>query len=93
MSSASAATGRKRRGLWNRRGDHLTSDYKIVYAPSQFANPPDLAGHPAAGEGWMDHHGQYVRASSRFTELEDSMPRHGREPRRPYESVSVLVLC
>ncbi|KAF8886578.1 hypothetical protein BD779DRAFT_619373 [Infundibulicybe gibba] len=43
---------RVRKGFWNRRGDHLTMEGYIVYAPRDQANPPELVDYPAVNEGY-----------------------------------------
>lgn len=97
---------RVRHGYWNRRGDHLLiressrnasprdSEMYIVYAPRALANPPELNDYPSATEGFRNHEGKHVKYDPNIPELPDSLPRHGEEPRYPYESVSRLTcLC
>jgi hypothetical protein len=91
--SASAAAGTapapgtttKRRGFWNRRGDHLTSELEVVYAPSHLANPPDLKDYPDPKEGYLDHHGVYIKYDPKRREMDASLPKHGLAPEKPYE--------
>jgi hypothetical protein len=100
MSSASAAAGPaqgsaqrpKRKGFWNRRGDHLTADFRVVYAPRDATNPADLAAYPHPTEGYGNHLGEFLPYDPNRPELEDSLPRQGRPPRRSYNSVSCFVL-
>ncbi|KAK0211496.1 hypothetical protein IW262DRAFT_1280790 [Armillaria fumosa] len=77
-----------RTGFWNRRGDHLTPDGHIVYAPPHLSYPAELNGYPRTKEGYKNHEGEFMKQSPNWTELQDSLPRFGRPPVRPYESVS-----
>ncbi|KAK7683150.1 hypothetical protein QCA50_013823 [Cerrena zonata] len=89
---------RVRYGYWNRRGDHLLirnssrnssprdSEMYIVYAPRALANPPELNDYPAATEGFRNHEGKQVKYDPNIAELYESLPHHGEEPVRPYES-------
>jgi hypothetical protein len=98
LASASAstmpppATARRRKGFWNRRGDHLTADLQVVYAPDEYANPADLADYPSPVQGYLDHTGVFLKYDANRPELQDSLPRHGRPPKRPYPSVSFSSL-
>jgi hypothetical protein len=48
----------RRKGFWNRRGDHVTADGYIVYAPPDLVYPPDLDGYPdGKDEGYMNEDG------------------------------------
>lgn len=75
-----------RRGFWNRRGDHLTSDGYVVYAPAAVAYPSELAGYPDEKVGYQDHEGMFTAFLAR-PELPQSLPRSGMEPDYPYEAV------
>ncbi|KII91128.1 hypothetical protein PLICRDRAFT_51315 [Plicaturopsis crispa FD-325 SS-3] len=81
-------TRRVRMGYWNRRGDYLDFTDKIVYAPPDQANPPDLAGYPT--DGFLDEHGSFKPNKPR-EELPESLPLQGRPPVRPYKSFLVYV--
>lgn len=76
-------------GFWNRRGDHLTPDGHVVYAPPQLSHPPDLKSYPRTKDGYMNHEGAFMKQSRNWTELQDSLPRFGRPPVKPYESFVV----
>jgi hypothetical protein len=89
-SAAAASPSRRRMGFWNSRGDHLADGTHVVYAPREFANPTELADYPSPSQGFLDHNGQFIKAGRHFAELDDSLPHHGRAPRRPYPSVSLL---
>ena len=82
---------RFRKGFWNRRGDHVTLNGFIVYAPLDKANPSELRNYPTENEGYRDHLGTFLEYRSR-PELPESLPRHGQPPVQPYESVSFLGL-
>ncbi|KAJ7770619.1 hypothetical protein B0H16DRAFT_1715276 [Mycena metata] len=77
-----------RKGLWNRRGDHLTVDGFVVYAPVDRAYPDELRDYPAEAVGYRDHHGAEVGYLDR-PELPESLPRFGQPPRQPYEKFVV----
>ena len=77
-----------RYGFWNRRGDYLTMDKYVVYAPHNRANPPELEGYPAPTEGYKDHYGNFVKYDPSRRELPESLPRQGLPPVLPYEKVS-----
>lgn len=77
---------RIRRGFWNRRGDHLTKEGYIVYAPHEKAFPPELRNYPAEDEGYQDQDGVFTAYVNR-PELPESLPRHGKHPELPYDSV------
>jgi hypothetical protein len=74
-----------RKGYWNRRGDHLTESGHIVYVPEGKAFPSDLIHYPI--EEFMNPDGEKIQHTSQ-EELLDSLPRFGKPPRQPYESVS-----
>ena len=80
---------RIRRGYWNRRGDHLTKEGYLVYAPADKAYPPELITYPPETEGYQDEKGSYTKYVAR-PELPESLPRHGKPPEYPYEVVSVF---
>jgi hypothetical protein len=77
-------------GYWNRRGDYLTMDKYVVYAPHDRANPPELEGYPSPTEGYKDHHGNFVQYDPSRRELPESLPRQGQPPQLPYEKVSAF---
>lgn len=76
-----------RRGYWNKRGDHLTQEGYVVYAPQDRANPSELANYPSPTEGYRDHTGAFVKYDPKRPELQDSLPKHGQPPKMPYERV------
>lgn len=80
---------RIRRGYWNRRGDHLTKEGYLVYAPIDKAYPPELITYPPETEGYQDEKGSYTKFVAR-PELPESLPRHGKPPEYPYEVVGVF---
>ncbi|KIM38387.1 hypothetical protein M413DRAFT_30219 [Hebeloma cylindrosporum] len=84
-SQSPTPTGLVRRGYWNRRGDHLTSDGYIVYPPPRMQYPEELRMYPFENEGYQDHCGQFI-SYVRRTELPQSLSKHGKPPERPYES-------
>lgn len=80
-----APTRSVRRGYWNRRGDHLTSDGYLVFPPPSMQYPDDLKTYPK--QGYRNHIGLYI-SHIRRPELPQSLPKDGKPPERPYESVS-----
>ena len=64
----------------------------IVYAPRAKANPPELSEYPAATEGFKNHEGKMIKYNPNILELPESLPRHGEEPLRPYDWVSMPSL-
>ena len=76
-----------RYGYWNRRGDYLTMDKYVVYAPHNRANPPELEGYPAPTEGYKDHYGNFIKYDPSRSELPESLPRQGLPPVFPYDKV------
>ncbi|THH13292.1 hypothetical protein EW146_g6905 [Bondarzewia mesenterica] len=84
-------TRKMRWGFWNRRGDYLTTDMRVVYAPREHANPPDLTGYPTPTEGYRDHHGTFVRYEASRPELQESLPSRGEPPQLPYERFITYV--
>lgn len=77
-------------GFWNRRGDHLTSNSFVVYAPHDRAYPEDLRDYPGEREGYRDQFGTLVAWREERPELPTSLPYHGRAPTQPYESVGLF---
>ncbi|KAL4068517.1 hypothetical protein V8B97DRAFT_840089 [Scleroderma yunnanense] len=80
---------RVRLGLWNRRGDHLTTNMYVVYAPEDRAYPPELRDYPNEREGYSDQHGTFIPWSRDRPELPASLPNRGRPPAQPYDSFVV----
>jgi len=80
-----------RYGYWNRRGDHLTNDKYVVYAPPSHANPRELGDYPLPTEGYRDHYGHLIKYDAARRELPESLPREGRPPKFPYDKVSLLL--
>ncbi|KAF7331571.1 hypothetical protein MKEN_00036500 [Mycena kentingensis (nom. inval.)] len=79
---------RVRKGWWNRRGDHLTMDGYIVYAPASAAYPEELRDYPDGTAGYRDQTGRDLPWVER-PELPESLPRHGQAPLQPYEKFVV----
>lgn len=80
-----------RKGFWNRRGDHLTSDMHIVYAPEGKTYPTELSQYPDGRNGYYDAvTDSYLPWLEERPELPSSLPHRGKPPRHPYESVSRL---
>ncbi|KAF4616335.1 hypothetical protein D9613_008632 [Agrocybe pediades] len=79
---------RVRYGFWNRRGDHLTPDGYIVYAPVERAYPQDLQNHPKEQDGYENHERLFTAYVQR-PELPQSLPKHGQPPECPYEAFIV----
>ena len=82
---------RIRRGYWNRRGDHLTKEGYLVYAPADKAYPPELITYPPETEGYQDEKGSYTKYVAR-PELPESLPRHGKPSEYPYDVVDASPL-
>ena len=80
--------GTVRYGFWNRRGDYLTTDKYVVYAPPDRANPPELERYPSPTEGYRDHFGNFIKYDAKRQELPESLPRQGNLPLLPYDKVS-----
>ncbi|KAJ7573459.1 kinase-like domain-containing protein, partial [Mycena floridula] len=80
---------RVRKGFWNRRGDHLDTGAggidQIVYAPHDRAYPKELKDYPDEKEGYRDEFGICIKWVER-AELEESLPKQGKPPIRPYDS-------
>jgi hypothetical protein len=79
-------TGSVRHGYWNRRGDHLTPDGYVVFPPPRMQYPEELRMYPFENQGYQDQSGLFI-AYVRRPELPQSLPKHGKPPERPYESV------
>jgi hypothetical protein len=86
-------TRRVRKGFWNRRGDYLTSNSYVVYAPENRAYPSELQHYPDETEGYKDQYGSFMPYLAERPELPASLPYHGRPPAQPYDSVSVVHFC
>ncbi|KAG1744199.1 hypothetical protein EDB19DRAFT_529692 [Suillus lakei] len=82
-------TRRVRKGLWNQRGDYLTSNMYVVYAPEERAYPAELQHYPNEMDGYKDQYGAFVPYLSDRPELPASLPYHGRPPAQPYDSFVV----
>lgn len=82
---------RIRKGFWNKRGDHLTPNLYVVYAPHGKAYPLELREYPDETQGYKDQYGTFVPYLPERPELPTSLPYHGRPPTQPYESVSVCA--
>lgn len=82
-------TTRFRKGYWNRRGDHLTLDGYIVFAPPQFQNPPELREYPAFDDGYLSHLDEFKPFLPHRQEHAGSLPVQGRPAKYPYEQVSL----
>ncbi|KAK6977993.1 hypothetical protein R3P38DRAFT_2747297, partial [Favolaschia claudopus] len=78
-----------RKGFWNRRGDHLTEDGFVVYAPLTTTYPSELHNYPDETVGYRDHLGKEVPWSASHVELPESLPRFGQPPLRPYDQFVV----
>ncbi|TFK41546.1 hypothetical protein BDQ12DRAFT_663614 [Crucibulum laeve] len=78
---------RVRIGYWNKRGDHLivSPACEIVYAPPSRQYPEELKDYPLPEEGYRDERWDFVGWADR-SELQDSLPRYGQPPVRPYDS-------
>ena len=83
----SRSSKRRRKGFWNKRGDHLTRSGYVVYVPHDQVYPTELQDYPDESQGFVDEHGQRRSPGTR-PELPESIPRHGQPPMRPYHSVS-----
>ncbi|KIJ63746.1 hypothetical protein HYDPIDRAFT_168216 [Hydnomerulius pinastri MD-312] len=79
-----------RMGLWNRRGDHLTPNSYIVYAPQDRAYPAELRDYPDETRGYKDQFDTFVPFRER-PELPASLPYHGRPPAQPYDTFLVYT--
>lgn len=85
-------TRKVRMGFWNRRGDHLTPNSFVVYAPHDRAYPEELRDYPDERDGYRDQFGMVVAWREERPELPTSLPYHGRPPTQPYESVRPFSL-
>lgn len=85
--STTQSSKRKRKGFWNKRGDHFTRSGYVVYAPYDEAYPRDLQDYPDEFQGFVDENGERLGPGLR-PELPGSASRLGRPPMRPYHSVS-----
>jgi len=81
----------RRYGFWNRRGDYLTLDKYVVYAPQGRTNPPDLERYPSPTEGYLDHLGTFIKYDPARRELPESLPRQGQPPLLPYDKFVTYV--
>jgi hypothetical protein len=81
----------RRRGFWNRRGDHIYGGY-VVYAPAELAYPEELKDYPHEDIGYRDEFGSELKYDPNRPELADSLPLKGQPPVRPYKSVSVYFV-
>lgn len=73
-----------RQGFWNRRGDCLTPDRKyFVRAPREHQNPRELSRYPEYD--FMRYDGKTIAGDSRMKEYPDSLSKHGRPPRYPFQ--------
>lgn len=79
-------TRRVRKGFWNRRGDHLTPNLYVVYAPENRAYPAELQHYPSETDGYKDQYGTFMPYLAERPELPASLPYHGRPPAQPYDS-------
>lgn len=79
-----------RQGFWNQRGDFLTADEFIVYAPPDRRYPEELKAYPPPGIGFRDHNMEFILHSP-IPELPESIPMAGSSPEQPYDSVSLHV--
>jgi hypothetical protein len=78
----------RRKGFWNRRGDHIHGGY-VVYAPPELAYPEELKDYPPADVGYRDEFGSELKYDPDRPELAESLPAKGQPPIKPYRSVSV----
>jgi hypothetical protein len=62
-------------------------DKYVVRAPHGRTNPPDLVDYPVPTEGYMDHHGNFIKYDPTQKELPESLPRAGQPPRLSYDKV------
>ncbi|KAH7882820.1 hypothetical protein F5I97DRAFT_135327 [Phlebopus sp. FC_14] len=80
-----------RMGLWNKRGDHLTPNSYVVYAPEDCAYPEELRDYPNEMEGYKDQFDTFVPWLRERPELPASLPCRGRPPIQPYDSFVVYT--
>ena len=70
---------KRRKGFWNRRGDHVTLDGYVVYAPGPLVYPKDLDDYPDGKDaGYRNEHGLKATWA----------PRPEMTPKNGYQSVS-----
>ncbi|KAF8552483.1 hypothetical protein OG21DRAFT_117472 [Imleria badia] len=84
-------TRKVRIGFWNKRGDHLTPNSFVVYAPHHRAYPEELRDYPEERDGYRDQFGTFVAWREERPELPTSLPYHGRPPTQPYDSFVVYT--
>jgi len=81
-----------RKGFWNKRGDHLTSEGQIVFAPLDKTYPAELSDYPDGKHGYYD---AYLKQRAPWLEvrpeLPASLPHRGQPPTQPYESFVVYA--
>ncbi|KAG9311607.1 hypothetical protein JVU11DRAFT_7816 [Chiua virens] len=82
---------RVRMGFWNRRGDHLTPNSYVVYAPHDRAYPEELRDYPSEREGYQDQYGSFAPWLEERPELPASLPSRGRQPAQPYDTFVVYA--
>ncbi|VDC03563.1 unnamed protein product [Peniophora sp. CBMAI 1063] len=70
-ASTSSYSTRTRRGYWNRRGDHLTSEGYIIRAPSGRTYPSELDSYPEGDGHFRNHRGKEAK-DPRYRELPGS---------------------
>ncbi|GLB39288.1 hypothetical protein LshimejAT787_0604500 [Lyophyllum shimeji] len=83
----------RRVGYWNRRGDHVTKEGYIVYAPPDQAFPEELKDYPEDGVAYENGFGHIGLFDPKRPELPESLPRHGQPPERPYSSFVKYEWC
>jgi len=70
---------KRRKGFWNRRGDHVTPDGYVVYAPGPLVYPKDLDDYPDGKDaGYRNELGMKATWA----------PRPELTPKEGYQSVS-----
>jgi hypothetical protein len=79
---------RVRKGFWNKRGDFLTRDGYIVYAPPDRIYPPELRAYPKVEHGFRNETGDELPFFADRPELPESLPSRGQPPLQPYDLVS-----
>lgn len=87
-SSIQAYDNRRRRGYWNRRGDHLTDSGYVVQAPPDKLFPHELRNYPAEDEGYENHDGIFTAFVPR-PDLPESLSKNGKPADLPYEHVGI----
>ena len=77
---------RVRQGFWNRRGDCATSDGRyLIHAPREHQNPPELSH--LHQYHFSSYDGRTIPWDRRMKEFPDSISKHGKPPRYPFEYV------